>query len=103
MKDNDGFVKMPQDKMGQLAVLVVHQLNELYGRACCAKCCAPCSVVKDLADSGRLDNVIRMAPAELYEDSAWWIGDGVYLAWLYSRWQCGAHPRCSYADDGDRA
>lgn len=93
MPDADDMPQ-PQDRLGQLAVLIVAQLNALYQEPCCAKCCGPCGVVKDLADAGQLDNAIKLGPAHFYEGCDWWVAGGVDRRWLYSRWDCLSNPRC---------
>ena len=71
-----------------LGIMVIHSLNVLYGDACCATCCAPCGVIKEMADTGIINFYVRAAPEELFKGSAWWVAgaDGmVNVEWLYQR------------------
>lgn len=72
-----------------LGTLVVHEINILAGSPCCERCCAPCGVLADLLDTGRLRTVISAAPPYI---SA--MADGVTDEWLRSRWTCQANPPC---------
>jgi hypothetical protein len=69
----------------QFGTLIVHELNMVHQMPCCSTCCAPCGVLKDLADSGMIHYYVRAAPAHLLVGSAWWVNDAVNLPWLYSR------------------
>ena len=44
-----------------LGIMVIHSLNILYGHGCCATCCAPCGVLKEMADTGIINYYIRSA------------------------------------------
>jgi hypothetical protein len=87
------------------AILVVHQLNMLWyaaqnddsdDRGCCADCCAPCGIVRDLLDVGVLPDVIGWAPEHLTE--TWQPLDE---AWLRARWACRSRPPCGDDPDAD--
>lgn len=78
-----------------LGTLVVHELNVLaHGDPCCERCCAPCGVLADLLDSGRLRDVIALAPPHIAADA-----DGVTEEWLRSRWGCQAEPPCASLEE----
>lgn len=77
-----------------LGTLVVHQLNVLSADPCCERCCAPCGVLVDLLDSGRLREVIAAAPPHIAE-----MADGVTDEWLRSRWACQNNPPCTPEDE----
>lgn len=68
---------------GWLGVMVVHELNVLWNSPCCATCCAPCGVLKEMADTGIIHFYVRSAPNNLADGSAWWLpGGAVNLEWL---------------------
>lgn len=73
-----------------LGILVVHELNMLHQEPCCERCCAPCGVLADLLDSGRLRGVLADAPAHLTQ--TW---DDLTDEWLRSRWSCQSNPPCN--------
>lgn len=82
-----------------LGIFVVHHLNILYSItsvgedvACCADCCAPCDVIRQLADSGDdLEQVIAAAPEHIADS---WVERGVDRDWLASCWDCQDNPPC---------
>lgn len=82
-------------RSAEFATLVVHHLNTLWAQPCCPDCCAPCGIVRRLADCEELDGVVRMAPPELVAGSAWWVGGVVDVGWLRSRWACQQNPPCA--------
>lgn len=71
-----------------LGTLVVHELNMLHQEPCCERCCAPCAVLADLLDTGRLRAVLADAPAHLTQPMI------VTEEWLRSRWSCQSNPPC---------
>lgn len=84
----------------QFGILITHELNVLWGTPCCSTCCAPCGVLKDLADSGMIHYYVRAAPEDLTSDNDWWAGGAVNLTWLYSRLSgegAGCHSSASTA------
>lgn len=76
-------------------MLVCDALNMLWRGPCCADCCAPCELLRRLADANYLTTVVKQAPEHLWGPTiAWWSGDGVDLDWLRSQWACQNHPPC---------
>lgn len=89
--ESKAFVCAGQPLDVLLGTLVVHELNVLKdGDPCCELCCAPCGVLADLLDTGRLREVIAAAPPHLARDA-----DGVTDEWLRSRWGCQSNPPCA--------
>jgi hypothetical protein len=93
---------LPEGGREAFGTLVVHELNVLSIEqernrvdedprpfTCCARCCAPCGVLLDLLDAGRLTEVISWAPRELAAD--WRL---LNEQWLRDRWGCNNNPPC---------
>jgi len=85
----------------QQAVLVISSLNLLphpddltdylagkndFGHGCCADCCAPCGILRDLRDAGTLDDIVRICPPHYWTGLTWWTPDGVDKNWLQACW-----------------
>lgn len=92
---------MSEYHLTRYATLVVGELNMLWAQECCATCCAPCTVIRDLLDDGHLDDVVRQAPEHLWTGAEWWVNDSVDRAWLTSRWACMSKPQCDEAEPAD--
>ncbi len=62
---------------------------------CCHRCCAPCSVIKELLDSGDLDVWLRQWPDGL-NSCAWWDSAGQHVdrTWLAEAWAGMSEGRC---------
>ena len=93
---------LPENDREAFGTLVVHELNVLsmeQGRnevdehptpfTCCSHCCAPCGVLAQLVDAGRLHEVISWAPQDIASD--WRL---VSEQWLRDRWGCNSNPPC---------
>jgi hypothetical protein len=93
--------------MERFAVMVVGAINNVlmgYEDGCCADCCHPCSVLRDMIEDGSLDALIsEHAPAQhlVYD---WWkvpqyeqdIRQGhVDTALFAALWRCGSRPQCT--------
>lgn len=81
----------------QQGILVISSLNmlpflgdylnpEINAEGCCPRCCAPCHVLWELDQHGRLDEVVLHAPGFMYCDNAWWHHSKVDRTWLYCLW-----------------
>jgi hypothetical protein len=92
---------MPETDREALGTLVVHELNVLSQETarnetdedptpftCCARCCAPCGVLEQLLNDGRLAEVVSWAPPEIAP------GEPVDEQWLRDRWGCNSNPPC---------
>jgi hypothetical protein len=67
---------------------------------CCPDCCAPCGVLRDLLESGRLDAVVAQAPPEMgIPGYSWMRGGRVNTDWLRACWACVQQPPCSVEPD----
>lgn len=90
------------DDREAFGTLVVHELNVLIQETdrnatdehptpftCCPRCCAPCGVLEQLLNNGRLREVISWAPRDLASD--WRL---VNEQWLRDRWGCNSNPPC---------
>lgn len=75
------------------AGLLVHAINSLGHKndilvgeteGCCPTCCLPCSILADLARSGRLEEVIVHEPTTT--DYMWWSAGRVDRSWLDVAW-----------------
>lgn len=77
--------------MKNYATLVCYALDQLWVQGeddgCCPQCCAPCSVLKELQDSGLLNALVRQAPEHLWLNAAWWINLMVDPEWLSAAWR----------------
>ncbi len=84
----------------QVAMLLHTAVDHLFyrvtdadeGRGCCYRCCAPCSVIKELLDSGDLDVWLRQWPDGLA--SVWWVDERVDRALLDQAWSGMSERRC---------
>lgn len=76
-----------------LAVFVVAELNIMNrDEGCCADCCAPCGVLRELLDDGRLPAIIANLPKDLrHLGEAWTPLDETAIRAL---WRCGSNPPC---------
>ena len=94
-----------------LGTLVVHELNVLSIErsrnevdedprpfTCCSRCCAPCGVLRDLLDDGRIREVISWAPRELAAD--WRL---LNEEWLRDQWGCNSNPPCDRESDREQS
>lgn len=97
----DNFPKTVTD--AQAGILIVHQLNMLFcadqredpdDRGCCADCCAPCGVIRDLLDAGTLRDAIADAPPHLADS---WVN--LDENWLRRQWRCRDNPPCERGGD----
>lgn len=81
----------PRRLSGWLGVLTCDALDRLHGQPCCRRCCAPCATLDDMTRIGLISNVVRQAPTRMWEDVAWYNGQGVDMCWLNDQWGCQSH------------
>jgi hypothetical protein len=95
--------------MERFAVLAVGALNDIlsvYEDGCCADCCHPCSVLRDMIEDGSLDALIsEHAPAQHLVYS-WWLvpqyeqdlrKGHVDVELFKALCRCGSRPECDEA------
>lgn len=77
-----------------LGTLVVDAINRLWFTPGCARCDAPCRILRELHELGQLDRVIRLAPTYLWEAAAWYPDGRLDEEWFVGQLRCTAVPPC---------